>query len=466
MLVEFAPPWLREPEPIPADLLRRLRTSASPSSRSTTPTARCVGARSDRSLARAVTTRSRRPRHGVHQPPVREGCSDDGQEVLAGARLARVRLPALRHRGARRRRDRRSRDGRAAARSAACRSRSSRRARRPPHVGERVRAGDGVRERRPRPPVPDRARQREAPPRDRRPDRARRATSSLEEQETWLNEGFRSSGLFHYLMDNHERYHTILLTPYMFWTTYACAQIAPHKNVLRPCLHDEVFARLDIYKPIFRDARGITFNTDPEAELARGLFELPPRTEVVAEGIDDPDGRRPGAVPPASTGSTATSCCTSGRREWGKNVDVLARVLRALRPPHAPRRPQARAHRTRRRRDPDARSDTSSSTSASSTIRTSTTRTPPRPSCASRRCGSRSRVSIMEAWVGGTPVLGYGGLRGHRAPRPGIRRRSPLQGRDRLRGRAWLAARAARAARADGCERSRVRARHATAGTT
>jgi glycosyltransferase involved in cell wall biosynthesis len=146
---------------------------------------------------------------------------------------------------------------------------------------------------------------------------------SLENQEIWLNEGFRSSGLFHYLLQNHEKYHSILLTPYMFWTTYACAQIAPHKNILRPCLHDEVFARLDIYKPLFRDGRGITFNSDPEAELAHSLFQLPPNTEVVAEGI---------TIPADSNAQRFRDrhdihgdfLLYVGRREWGKNVDVLA----------------------------------------------------------------------------------------------------------------------------------------------
>jgi glycosyltransferase involved in cell wall biosynthesis len=149
------------------------------------------------------------------------------------------------------------------------------------------------------------------------------AATSLEEQETWLNEGFRSSGLFHYLLDHHDRYHTIILTPYMFWTTYACAQIAPHKNVLRPCLHDEVFARLDIYKPIFRDARGIIFNTDPEAELARSLFELPQHFEVVGEGIDVPTDVDPERFR-RKHGLDGEFVLYAGRREWGKNVDVLA----------------------------------------------------------------------------------------------------------------------------------------------
>ncbi len=149
------------------------------------------------------------------------------------------------------------------------------------------------------------------------------AKTSLEEQEVWLNEGFRSAGLFHHLTENHHRYHTIMLTPYMFWTTYACAQIAPHKNVLRPCLHDEVFARLDIYKPIFRDARGVTFNSDPEAELARTLFELPQNWDVIGEGIEDVSDVDPQRFR-TKFGIDGDFVLYVGRREWGKNVDVLA----------------------------------------------------------------------------------------------------------------------------------------------
>lgn len=150
--------------------------------------------------------------------------------------------------------------------------------------------------------------------------------TSLEEQERWLNEQFRSAGLFHYLMQEHRRYHTILLTPYMFWTTYACAQIAPHKNVLRPCLHDEGFARLEVYRPQFRDARGILFNSPPEVELARRLFDLPRRWELAEEGMDVPasyDAERFRST----YGVPGQFALYSGRRESGKNVDGLIELF-------------------------------------------------------------------------------------------------------------------------------------------
>lgn len=233
------------------------------------------------------------------------------------------------------------------------------------------------------------------------------AAVSLEEQEVWLNEGFRSSGLFHHLMDNHDRYHTIMLTPYMFWTTYACAQIAPHKNVLRPCLHDEAFARLDIYKPIFRDARGITFNSEPEAELARSLFELPERWDVVAEGITVPTDVDPERFR-KKYGIDGEFLLYVGRREWGKNVDVLAQYFARY------------MRRTSRddlrlvligRGDVDIprevrhlvmdlgfadEQDKHDAYAAATVV------------CQPSLWESFSRL-IMEAWVGRTPVLGYGG---------------------------------------------------------
>lgn len=231
--------------------------------------------------------------------------------------------------------------------------------------------------------------------------------TSLEEQEIWLNEGFRSARLFHHLLENHERYHTIMLTPYMFWTSYACSQIAPYKNVLRPCLHDEVFARLDIYKPMFRDARGITFNSEPEAELARSLFEVPRNHEVVAEGITVPDSTDAEGFR-KKFGINGDFVLYVGRREWGKNVDQLAEYFARY------------IHRTSRddlklvligRGDvaiPDAikhlvvdlgfasEQDKHDAYAAATVV------------CQPSLWESFSRL-IMEAWVGYTPVLAFSG---------------------------------------------------------
>jgi glycosyltransferase involved in cell wall biosynthesis len=149
---------------------------------------------------------------------------------------------------------------------------------------------------------------------------------SLEDEEVWINDRFRSAELFEYLSDEHGRYHTIAMLPYMFWTTYACSQIAPSKNLLIPCLHDEPFTRLKIYQPVFRTARAVSFNSHPEAELARAIFELPEKWEVLGLGVDvpqSPDGDRFRS----KFGIEHPYLLYSGRREWGKNVDELIEMF-------------------------------------------------------------------------------------------------------------------------------------------
>jgi glycosyltransferase involved in cell wall biosynthesis len=228
----------------------------------------------------------------------------------------------------------------------------------------------------------------------------------LDQQELWLNEGFRSAGLFHDLMQHHDRYHTIVLTPYMFWTTYACSQIAPRKNVLRPCLHDESFARLEIYRPMFRDGRGVIFNSEPEADLARNLFELPENCEVVGEGVDVPADVDPQRFR-SRYGLEGDFLLYSGRREWGKNVDILldyfaryvARTHRDLKLVLTGRG-EVRVPREVRDRVIDlgfvSEQDKHDAYAAATVV------------CQPSLWESFSRL-IMEGWLGRTPALAYGG---------------------------------------------------------
>lgn len=231
------------------------------------------------------------------------------------------------------------------------------------------------------------------------------APTTLMEQELWLNDGFRSPAMYHHLLDHHSRYHTIVLTPYMFWTTYACSQIAPSKNVLRPCLHDEPFAYLDIYRPQFRDCRGIIFNSEPEMHLASRIFDLPRSTEVIGEGIDIPDGADADRFR-SRTGITDPFMIYAGRREWGKNVEMLISYFAK----YSQRNPNLKlvlmgkgevqipnqiADRVVDLGYVDQQMKYDGFAAASVT-------------CQPSMWESFSRL-LMDSWLGGTPVLAYGG---------------------------------------------------------
>jgi glycosyltransferase involved in cell wall biosynthesis len=148
----------------------------------------------------------------------------------------------------------------------------------------------------------------------------------LQDQYRWMNAGVRVPGMYEYLVDNAADYRAVVLAPYGFWTTFACAQVAPERTILLPCLHDEPEAYLEIYRPIFEGSRGLWFQTEPELEVARRIFDLPPRVTVIGSGIRPPAGydaedfRRRHSLP-------AEFALFAGRREWGKGWPELLRGL-------------------------------------------------------------------------------------------------------------------------------------------
>lgn len=146
--------------------------------------------------------------------------------------------------------------------------------------------------------------------------------ANLAEQQLWINDSLRVSGLWHHVLDHGSAYRALVFAPYMFWTTFAVGQIAPGRTILMPCLHDEPTARLEIFKPLFEGSRGVWFLTDPEAELATGLFDVPMRHTVIGAGIEPPESYRPDDFT-AEYRIDRPFIYYAGRREWGKGWSEL-----------------------------------------------------------------------------------------------------------------------------------------------
>lgn len=144
----------------------------------------------------------------------------------------------------------------------------------------------------------------------------------VELQERWMNDDLRVPSLWHHLLVHADDYRAITFAPYLFWTTFACGQVAPDRTMLMPCLHDEPEARLDIFGPLFSGARAVWFLSEPERDLARELYQLPPRHDVLGSGVHvpagyDPDGFR------ARHGIDGPFVLYAGRREGAKGWEWL-----------------------------------------------------------------------------------------------------------------------------------------------
>jgi glycosyltransferase involved in cell wall biosynthesis len=142
------------------------------------------------------------------------------------------------------------------------------------------------------------------------------------EELIYVSESVRSDELCAY-MEHQERGRIFLFIPYMFGTTYWGLQVRPEQSFLIPCLHDESYAYMEVFKPVFRACRGMLLHTSAERELASRLFDLPAdKLMVVGEGVDcdfiSDAGRfrrRFGIIRPF--------LLYTGRRDAGKNVPQL-----------------------------------------------------------------------------------------------------------------------------------------------
>lgn len=156
----------------------------------------------------------------------------------------------------------------------------------------------------------------------------RGVTLSIAEQQRWMNDDLRVPDLYHHLLDNAAGYDALFFAPYLFWTTFAGGQVAPERTILVPCLHDEPYARLELFQPLFSGSHGLWFLSEPEHELAHRIFRLPARHAVTGAGVDVPEHYDPEGFCERH-GITRPFVFFAGRREGAKGWDALLRAFAA-----------------------------------------------------------------------------------------------------------------------------------------
>lgn len=107
-----------------------------------------------------------------------------------------------------------------------------------------------------------------------------------EEESLFIREMINSPALYQYIREQGNEYDFFIFIPYMFGTTFFGAQIHPEKSILIPCLHDESYAYLDIFKPVFRSVHTIIYNTEPEKDLCRRIMAPSGREYVMGIGVE------------------------------------------------------------------------------------------------------------------------------------------------------------------------------------
>lgn len=155
---------------------------------------------------------------------------------------------------------------------------------------------------------------------------------SIDDQLDWLSEGVNSRGLYSHIVNHGPGVDAMIFAPYLFPTSFWGPLIYPHKSLLIPCLHDEKYAYLHVFKHVFHEVCGLLFNAEQEKQLASELYALPAMEEksaVVGMTLEAP------SLEEANLQATferivanvenplAPYLLYSGRKEKGKNLDWL-----------------------------------------------------------------------------------------------------------------------------------------------
>ncbi|MBO4243403.1 MAG: glycosyltransferase family 4 protein [Clostridiales bacterium] len=157
---------------------------------------------------------------------------------------------------------------------------------------------------------------------------------TAEEEKYFISEMVNSTDLCDYLKDHKDEYDLFVFIPYMFGTTYHGIKAVPEKSVLIPCLHDESYAYMDIYKEVFKDLAGMIYHANNEYELANRIYDLSKVDQaVLGEGVDTEftyDAERFRREQKIED----PFILYAGRKDAGKNIYLLIDYFREYRKRH------------------------------------------------------------------------------------------------------------------------------------
>ena len=160
------------------------------------------------------------------------------------------------------------------------------------------------------------------------------APVSAKQAASFVSNNINSTALQRYLRQHGDNYQAFVFIPYLYGPILQGLPLVASRAFLQPALHDEVYAYLPQVEAIFHLARGVLFNSEGEALLARRLYGPAIATKgiVVGCGVEIAAANSDEVAPPPGLAAGHRHYVLYlGRRDASKNTDFLVQCYAAFR---------------------------------------------------------------------------------------------------------------------------------------
>jgi glycosyltransferase involved in cell wall biosynthesis len=143
-------------------------------------------------------------------------------------------------------------------------------------------------------------------------------------EQYYIRKMIRSNTLHQYISDHRDEYDFFIFLPYMFGTTYFGSLTAPDKSIIIPCLHNERYAFMNIYREMMESARATIYLVNAEQRLANKLYNLADRAQfVLGAMVESAQQKGDGQRFRKKYGIEGPFLLYAGRKVEGKNLPLL-----------------------------------------------------------------------------------------------------------------------------------------------
>jgi glycosyltransferase involved in cell wall biosynthesis len=145
------------------------------------------------------------------------------------------------------------------------------------------------------------------------------------DERAFLENNINSPALVDYVSAHRSEY-LFIFTPYLYGTTYHGMRACGGDAFLIPCLHDEGYARLPRIQAMLTGARRLLMLSDPELRTLEALTGPRAAATVVGQGVESEFSADDAAFR-ARSGITGPFVLYAGRKDAGKNVELLVEFM-------------------------------------------------------------------------------------------------------------------------------------------